>query len=131
MARTRFHDRSGGLTDVLSGKVGTFCATAQDDVQVLIPTRLDDGRNALFRNAHKRVRVAARAHRVDGDGHAAVRAVLEADGEGHARGELAVELGLGGARADRAPRDEVVEVLWGNGVEELKADGDAEMSEVA
>jgi hypothetical protein len=38
------------------------------------------------------VRVAARAHRIDGDGDAPVRAVLEADGEGHARGEFAVEL---------------------------------------
>jgi hypothetical protein len=77
------------------------------------------------------VRITARTHRVDGDGDAPVRAVLEADGEGDARGEFAVELRLGGPCADGAPRDKVVEILWGYGVEKLGTDGNAEVGEVA
>ena len=99
-------------------------------MHVLISARLDDGGDALFRDAHERVRIAARAHRVDGDGDAPVRAILEADGEGHARGEFAVELRLGGPCADGAPRDEVVEILRGYGVEKLRANGNADVGEV-
>ena len=41
----------------------------------------------------------------------AVGAVLEADRHRQARGQLAVDLALGGARADRAPADQVGDVL--------------------
>lgn len=115
---------------MLSGVIGALCASTEDDVYVLISARLDDGGDALFRDAHERVRIAARAHRVDGDGDAPVRAILEADGEGHARGEFAVELRLGGPCADGAPRDEVVEILRGYGVEKLRANGNADVGEV-
>lgn len=63
--------------------------------------------------------------------YASVRAVLEADGEGHATGELAVQLRLSRARPDGAPGDEVGDELGRDGVEELGADGDAVVSEVA
>lgn len=130
-SRTRLGDGVGCLADVLGGKVWTFCAAAQDDVHVLISARLDDGGDALFGDAHERMRVAAGTHRVDGDGHAAVRTVLEADREGDARREFAMELRLGGARANGAPRNKVVEILRRYGVEELRADGDAEMGKIA
>lgn len=51
--------------------------------------------------------------------YAAVRAVLEADGEGDAAGEFPMELGLGRACADRAPGDEVSDELGGDGVEQF------------
>jgi hypothetical protein len=99
-------------------------------VHVLVPTRLDNGGDTLFRDAHERVWVATRAHRVNRDRHAAVRAVLEADREGYARGKFAVELGLGGAGADSAPRNEVIKVLRGNSIKKLRADWNAEVGEV-
>ena len=61
--------------------------------------------------------------------HAAVRAVLEADGERDAGRELAVELALGRPRADRAPGDEVGDVLRRDGVEQLGADRHAQVCE--
>lgn len=54
--------------------------------------------------------VGGRAHSVNSDGDTAVGTVFEANGEGTAAGELAVELGFGGARTDRSPRDEVLMV---------------------
>lgn len=42
-----------------------------------------------------------------------------------------MELALGRARPNGAPRDEVCDVLRGDGVEELGADGDAHRGEVA
>ena len=88
-------------------------------MNVLVPTRFDDSCDALFRDAHERVGVAARAHRVDGDRHAAVGTIFEADWERHARSEFAMELRFRSACADCAPRNEVVQILWRNSVQEL------------
>ena len=70
------------------------------------------------------------AHRVDGDADVAVGAVLEADGAGEAGGELAVDLRLRRAGADRAPGDEVGDVLRRDHVEELAAHRHAHLVEV-
>lgn len=48
------------------------------------------------------VGVSNGANGIDCDVERAICAVFEADGEGEARGEFAVELGLGGAGADGA-----------------------------
>jgi hypothetical protein len=86
-------------------------------VHVRVPRRLHDRREARLGHAEEDVRVRGRDHRVERDVDGAVRAVLEADREGHARRELAVELrfgrageremreevGRGGRRTDRAP----------------------------
>ena len=60
----------------------------------------------------------------------AVGAVLEADGTGEAGCQLAVDLAFGRARADRAPTDEIANVLRGNGVQVLSAAADAELHNV-
>ena len=56
--------------------------------------------------------------------------VLEANGEGNARCELAVELRLGGTSANSAPRDEVSDVLGRDSVEKLRSDGDAKAGKI-
>ena len=56
---------------------------------------------------------------IDCDVERAICAVFEADGEGEARSEFAVELGLGGAGADGAEAEQVGDVLGRNGVEHL------------
>ena len=98
---------------------------------VRVSARLHDRREPLLRDAHERVGGARRAHRVDRDADGAVRPVLEPDRERDARRELAVQLRLRRARADRAPRDEVRDVLRRDGVEQLGADGHAQVREVA
>jgi hypothetical protein len=112
VSRTRFGDRVCGFADVLGSKVWTFGAATEDNVHVLISTRLDDRSDALFRDAHERVRVTTRAHRVNCDRHAAVSAILEPDREGYARGEFTMKLRFGGACADCAPRNKIIKVLW-------------------
>ena len=62
------------------------------------------------------------AHGVDRHLDVAVGPVLEADRHRQARAELAVDLALGRARADRAPANGVGDVLRGDRVEELAAD---------
>ena len=99
--------------------VGTFRAATQDDVYVPVATRFDDSGYALFRNAHERVGVAAGAHRVDGNCHTAIGAILEANWERHARSEFAMELRFCSARPNCTPRNEVVQILWRNRIQEL------------
>ena len=41
-----------------------------------------------------------------------------------------MELRLSGARADRTPGNEIIDVLRGNSVKKLRANGNAEMGEV-
>jgi len=128
--RACFSDRTRRLADMFSGEVRTLRAAAQDNVHVLVSTRLDDGGDTHFRDTHERVLVAARTHGVNRDGHPPVRAILETDWEGYTGGEFAMELRLGSACADSAPRNKVVEILRGYGVEKFRADGNAKMGEV-
>ena len=67
------------------------------------------------------VRMRGRLHRVGGDAHIAVGAVLEADRAGQAGSQLAVNLAFGGARADRRPRHQIGDVLRRRHVEEFGA----------
>jgi hypothetical protein len=73
----------------------------------------------------KPVRVARRPDGVDRHLDVAVRPVLEADRHREPRRELAVDLALHGARADRPPAHEVRVVLAERGVQELRRDGEA------
>jgi hypothetical protein len=75
----------------------------------------------------KVVRRLRGADRVDGDAHVAVGAVLEADRARQAGGQFAMHLRLGGARADRAPGDQVGGVLRRDRVEELGRAGQAHL----
>ena len=95
-----------------------------------VAARREDRREALLGDAEEAVRVRGRAHGVDRDLHAAVGAVLEADGHRQARGELAVHLALGRPRADRAPGDQVRGELGRDRVEELAARGQPQLGEV-
>jgi hypothetical protein len=72
-----------------------------------------------------------RPDRVDGDLHVTVGAVLEPHRHRQARAELAVDLTLGRARADRAPRHQVGDVLRGDRVEELATDRQSQVEDLA
>lgn len=50
--------------------------------------------HTLFRDSHEGVGRSSREHRVNGDRDTAVGAIFEANGEGNARGQLAVKLAL-------------------------------------
>jgi hypothetical protein len=119
VSRARLRNCARSLTDVFCSKVWSCRAAAQDDVYVLVSTRFDDSSYALFRDTHERVGVAARVHRVDGDRHTAIGTILEADWERHARSEFPMELGFCSACANCTPRNEVVQILWRNSVQEL------------
>lgn len=84
-----------------------------------------DGRQPLLRDTHEVVLGSRRTDRVNGDPQVPVGAVLEAHRERQARGELPVELRLGGPRADGAHGDEVRQELGGDGVQHLGGDGHA------
>ena len=105
----------------VGGVVVRRLAAAQDDVAVVVAARLEDRGHAHLGHAHEGVRRARREDGVGRDLDAAVGAVLEADRAAQARGELAVALALGGARADRAPGDQVGDELRAQQVEELGA----------
>ena len=110
--------RAGGV-DVGRAVVRALRAAAQDDMAVLVAAGLEDGGSAHLGHAHEGVRRAGGQDGVGGDADAAVGAVLEADRAAQAGGELAVALALGGACADRAPGDQLGDVLRAEQVEEL------------
>src|SRR5207247_2007159 len=96
------------LVDAGGVVVGALLAAAQDHVAVGVTAGDDDRRQPLFGDAEEAVRMGGGADAVDGDleaALAAVGAVLEANRHGEARRELAVDLALGGARANGAPAD--------------------------
>src|SRR5262245_25767205 len=106
-----------GLGELLAGGRDTrrvvvrVLAAAQDDVAVVVAPRLDDRDLAALVDRKEMVLLPRGEQRVDRDLHVAVGAVLEAHGSGQARGELAMDLALGGARADRTPGHQVADVL--------------------
>ncbi len=102
-------------------------AAAQDHVAVWIALRVEDRRGAADVNAGEGVRAGGRSDGVDGQLDAAGGAVLEADRHREARGELPVDLALGGAGADRPPGDHVGDVLRRDRVEELTADCESQI----
>ncbi len=78
---------------------------AQDDVAVLVAGVVDAiAERPPLVTARKWCGCERRLHRIGRDLHVAVGAVLEADRAGEARRQLAMDLALGGAGADRAPR---------------------------
>ena len=90
----------------------------------------EDGGLAVLGVAEKGVRVGGGEDGVDGDLHVAGGGVLEADGAGDAGDELAMDLALGGARADGSPTDEAGDVLRRDHVEEFGAGGHAHLGEI-
>lgn len=119
-----------GSLDASAVIVGTSVATAQDDETVLVTGGLGDCSQTLLGDTEEAVGVRGGANGVDSDSQVTVGAVLVTDGEGQTRGELAVKLGLGGAGADCAQRDQVCQVLRGDGVEHLGGDGESGAGQV-
>lgn len=117
--------------DALGIEIRAFAPTSQDHEAVLVAACARNGRQALFRHAHEMMSRRRGTHPINSDAQAAIRAVLEADGEGQAARQLAMQLALGGARADGAEGDGVGEELRGDGVEHLAGDGHAGAGEVA
>lgn len=131
------HRIEAGLGQLLLGAgdadrvvVGAIVAAAQDDVHIGVAARVDDAREAVLVDAQEAVAHAGRAHRVDGDLQAAVGAVLEADGEGDAAGQLAVDLRFGRARADGAPADQVGQVVGRDRIEHLAGGRQAQLDDL-
>jgi len=129
--RSRLLHGRNSSADGLGVVVGALGTAAEDDVHVAVTARLDDGGETLFGDTHEGVGVGGGAHRVDGDTDAAVGTVLEADGERDTTCQLTVELRFGGTGTDGSPADEVSDVLRADGIQELGADGDTEIGEVA
>ena len=69
----------------------------------------------------------SRLHRVGGDAHIAIGAILEADRAGQSRSKLTMNLALRGARADRRPRNEIGDILRCRHIEELRSRRQAEI----
>jgi hypothetical protein len=80
--------------------------------------------------AEKGVGVSGGENRVDGDLHVAGGSVLEADRTGNAADQLAVDLALGGARADGSPTDQAGDVLGRNHVKEFGSGRHAHLGQV-
>ena len=58
------------LTNMLRGKVRTLGPTSENDMDILIATRLDNSRKTLLGDTHESVRIGCGMHCVYGDGDA-------------------------------------------------------------
>lgn len=129
--RTRLLESSRGGLDMFGVIVGTLGTTSEDDVDVLVAGGLDDCGKALLGNAHESVRVGRGFHGVHCNTDASIGSVLKANREGDTGGELTVELGLSSASTNSTPRDEVSDVLRGDGVEKFRPNRDSKAGKVA
>src|ERR1035437_6963586 len=120
----------GGFGDAIGGVVDRAAASAQDDVAIGISLSDEDGRLAGFGEAEEGMGVGGGEDGVDGDLYVAGGAVLESHRAGDAADQLAVDLALGGARADGPPTDEAGDVLGRDHVEEFGSGGDAHLGQV-
>ena len=105
-------------------------ATAQNHVAVRVTLGLHNGHLAVLMHGQKVVSAGGCLNRVGGDFDIAIRAVFEADRGRQARGQLAVHLALGGARADGTPGNQVPQILGRNDVQKLAARGQAQAVDV-
>ena len=126
-----FLQQALGLPDVSGAVIGAGGPAAQHDMAIGIAARHDGGSDAVMTDAEKSLGLRRRTDGVDGGLQAAVGAVLEAERHRQAGGHLPVGLRFGGARSDRAPADEVGDVLRRDGVEHLRRGGQAEIEHVA
>ena len=117
-----FLQGGGGGADVFGAVVRAVAAAAQNNVAVFVAQRGDDGGVAEFGDGEEAVYRCRRGDAVNGNLDIAVGAVFEANRAGEAGGKLAVDLAFCRARADRAPADEVGDVLRDDHVEVFDRD---------
>ena len=83
-------ERSTARLDTLRIVIRPLVPAPMNNVQILVTGRLDDSCETLVRHAHESVRAATAPDCIYRDCQRAVCAVLESDGHGQARDELAV-----------------------------------------
>src|SRR5690349_13347905 len=91
---------------------------------------LDDRNSSILVDAEKMVWSRGRYDCIRRNANVAVGSVLETDRGRRARCEFAMHLALGRARADRAPTDEITNVLRRNRIEQLCSGGHAEFVDI-
>uniref|UniRef100_A0A914XQ04 Uncharacterized protein n=1 Tax=Panagrolaimus superbus TaxID=310955 RepID=A0A914XQ04_9BILA len=129
--------RQLGLGQHLAGIGDAACvivrllAAAQDHMAIRIAGGRYDGGTTLLGDRQEVVRIGRCTHRVGGDLHIAIGAVLEADRARQTRGQLTMHLAFGGTCADRAPCHQVGDVLRRDHIEELDTGRQAELVDVA
>ncbi len=94
-------------------------AAAQNEMRVGVAVGFQQRRVAQRVDAEMSMGMRGRAHRIAGDGQAAVGAVLEAHRQVQPADQLAVDLRLAGARADRGPAKQIVEVAGRHRLQQL------------
>ncbi len=107
--------------DIISIKVGTTGSTTENDEAVRVAGSLGDGGEALLGDTHEVVLSSCGSNGINSNSQRTISSVLETDWEGEARGQLAVELGLGGTGTDGTERDHVCEELWRDGIKHLRS----------
>lgn len=119
-----------GLLNALGVVVGALGAAAENDEAVIIADSADNGDDARLGDGQEVVGVLDRANGVNGDAEGAIGAVLEADGEGQARGKLAVQLALGRPGAHGTHAQQIGQELRRDCVQHLARDGHATLGQV-
>src|SRR5256885_2278076 len=93
--------------DALWIVIGTRSPAAQYDVTRWVSSSPDDTGIAFLVDTDKTMRGAGRAHGINGDLQAAVRAIFEPDRHGKAAGHLPMGLAFRSPSADCGPTDQV------------------------
>lgn len=102
LAQAALLQRSLGLGDALRIVVGALGTATEDDEAVLVANGSDDGNDTRLGDGQEVMGMSDSANSINGNTQGTVSAVLEANGETEATGQLAVELAFGGASTDSA-----------------------------
>ena len=110
--------RKTGFCQFLASRIDTggveirCLAATQNNVAILVARRRENRRMPTLGHRQKVVRCGGCLDRVDRDTDVAVGAILETDRARQPRSQLPMRLRFRGARTNRAPGDQVGEVLW-------------------
>ena len=131
LGQASFGEEGLGLGEVGGRVVGAGGAAAEDDVAMGITAGDDGGGGAVEVDTEESLRLAGGFDGVDGGLERAISAVLKTNGHRETGRHLTMRLRLGGAGTNGAPANEIGDVLRGDGIEELRGGGQAEIENIA
>ncbi len=99
--------------------IRTLVTAAQDDVAIGISLGPDDGNLSTLVNAQEAMRLRYRLQGVNCDREAAICSVFKTNGCRQAARHLTMCLRFSGPCPDRAPSNQIAEVLWADRIERL------------
>ena len=130
LAYASLRQRLLALFNVSQIEIGPLAATAQHHVCVRVTAGRHHRYLTVTVNAQKTMGTGNGLHRIDRHHKTTVCAILETHRGRQAGGHLPMSLGFSGARANRRPGNQILQILRGNWIERLGRGGQTQVCNI-